>query len=514
MTPFRTLQERWQALRQSPLVRRVLRNASWSSFEYLAQPLMMLLSTPFLLSRLGASMYGVWMMVNTVIAMSGLAGLGLGDATIKFVSHHRARQDRDAVARVVGATLAINAGLGILTALAVQRIAPFLVYRFFKVDDALLPSALMAMRFGGLLMAILMVDSVLAATLRGLERYDLNARLATGGRALTLLICVALAARGAGVEAMVATTCAATALVAVLRALLVRRLVPGLRLGPSLDREVLSEVLGFGVWSWFQTLAGLLFQNIDRVLIASLLGAAPLAYYTVCLQVGQQVHGLLAAASSTLFPMTSALVGAGELQNLRVLYSRAMRSIVTLAAACWIPLYLLSSWLLTVWMGAEFSTRAAPTLRLLALAYGGLAALTIVPYYLLHGTGHIRLNVVFGILSGLLVAGVMILALPAMGLPGAGFAYLVNLVQVCLALMVTDAIVFKVSLAQGSWPYVLAYLLPAAGVVALERALHLTAWPIGPLFGVTILVGSLFVWISYRIAGRTFGDPMPGARVS
>ena len=101
--------------------------------DYLVLPLLLLLVTPFLVFNLGTERYGIWMLVNAVTGTMGVFNLGLGEATIKYVSSYRARMDLHGVVRVVRSTLTVYGLLAVATAAAIVASAPFLVHRVFKV---------------------------------------------------------------------------------------------------------------------------------------------------------------------------------------------------------------------------------------------------------------------------------------------------------------------------------------------------------------------------------------------
>src|SRR5437764_8660023 len=91
--------KRLAALRKSRTFRASFSNSSYSVAEYLAQPASMLLAAPFLVARLGLSQYGIWMLVSAILGSIGVLSTGFGDATVKYVSAYRGRNDALGVER-------------------------------------------------------------------------------------------------------------------------------------------------------------------------------------------------------------------------------------------------------------------------------------------------------------------------------------------------------------------------------------------------------------------------------
>src|SRR4051794_19211806 len=109
------------------------RNVFYSVLDYASQPAIMLLAAPLLLRRLGVQQYGTWMLINSIAAaVSGLGG-GFGDGATRYVSMYRGRADAAGVARSVMAVLAINLGLGLMSATLLLACAPWLIGHAFRV---------------------------------------------------------------------------------------------------------------------------------------------------------------------------------------------------------------------------------------------------------------------------------------------------------------------------------------------------------------------------------------------
>ena len=123
-------------IRSSKWFRRAAKNAGWSGLGFLVAPALQLLATPYLIEKLGIDVYGIWMLLNSVISVSGLASLGFGAAAIKFVSKYRARGEPEMVIRVLRSTLALFILLAGTLALISFLIAPDLIVHFTHLSDS------------------------------------------------------------------------------------------------------------------------------------------------------------------------------------------------------------------------------------------------------------------------------------------------------------------------------------------------------------------------------------------
>ena len=73
--------------------------------------------TPFILSSLGKSEYGLYMLVGSLIGYLALLDFGLNSTTVRFVSKYRHEKNKDKEEAFIATNLGIYAGLAILIAL-------------------------------------------------------------------------------------------------------------------------------------------------------------------------------------------------------------------------------------------------------------------------------------------------------------------------------------------------------------------------------------------------------------
>jgi len=185
----------------------------------------------------------------------------------------------------------------------------------------------------------------------------------------------------------------------------------------------LAEVFSFGCYSWLQALAAVAFTYGDRLLVAAMLGTAPVAIYVLCVQVTQPIHGLTAAAFNFVFPHISSRYEAGEIAGPRRVFRLA--SLVSLVSSVTIalPLILFGKPLLAIWMGKQVANEGHLVLALLAVAYT-LLALNTVPHFALLAFGRVRLVASLNLASGILLALLISLLIRPYGLAGAALGRL------------------------------------------------------------------------------------------
>ncbi len=82
------------------------------------------LLTPFILDRIGATQYGLWVLAASFLAYGRLFDLGINDAVTKYTAEHRARDDDELASSLVATALWLYAGSGSSCSCSASRSRP------------------------------------------------------------------------------------------------------------------------------------------------------------------------------------------------------------------------------------------------------------------------------------------------------------------------------------------------------------------------------------------------------
>jgi len=401
-----------------------VKSASWSTAEYLFYPLLMLAATPVLVGSLGTADFGLLMLTNAVAGIGSAGNLGMGAATIKFVSSAIGRQDRAGAVQVIRATLGLALFGTALVAGLIALAAPQLAAHVFeKMGEH--GQVTVALMFAALNLVIMQVDGVYASGLRGLERFGTAARLEIGFKLTAVLTAMAVAWLTRDLVAVLVASGACLAASGLAKGWTLGRLLDASVLRVDLaNRAMLRTVLGFGWWNWLSGIGGLLFVHADRLLIGALIGANAVGYYAVCTQLAQQVHALPAAAMAFLFPLISRKLHTDDHGSLTRLRNYGVTVNVAISLTLGIGMIVFGPTLLAWWMGRDFAAQSSHILLWLTLAYFVLS-LNVAPYYLLLGHNEARYVSVANLAGGGMGLLAAVILLPTLGVIGAAQARMV-----------------------------------------------------------------------------------------
>lgn len=384
------------------------------------------------MGTLGKEEFGLYALTLAVLALSGPANLGMGTVTLKFVSALRGAGETDSAANVVRKALAwaLLTGFGIFAIVAIC--ADILAAHVFSAMGDSGRTAL-ALRMSGMLLLLSQADIVFASAIKGCERYDIAALTEMLARTLILITAVAIAWTTGSALAMLGAFVGWAAVSCVFKGFIVAHMLGATCWRASFSAPVQGNIMSFAGWSWVQAMAGTVFQIFDRLLVASALGAASLAAYTVCTQLASQIHAIPAAAMSFLFPLLSRKIGAGEKGGVRRIENLGVCITLSIVFGLAALLALLHHAALSAWLGTEFADSHGTLFLWILLAYAALGV-GIAPYYLLMGRGDVKFVSLVGIGAGAVSLVAMVLLVQPFGEEGVAWARSVYLIPSLLML--------------------------------------------------------------------------------
>jgi O-antigen/teichoic acid export membrane protein len=418
-------------------------NAVYGIADYLALPVGMLLAAPFLLKHLGAAQYGVWILAATAVSSGGTVSGSFGDAAIKYVGECRGRQDWSGVRQIVRNMLAINLSLSGILAIILWFIAPYITRHIVMADRELQVVCLTSLRIGSGLLLVKSVDNVFTSTLRAFETYGSTVRIAVCSRIVTLISAIILAGYSRTVVWIMVATMAISASGALAQALALRDKIGRFSPVPLWHRKTIANVASFGTFSWLQAIASMAFGQADRFFVGFMMGAPAVAYYGLCVQAAQPIHGLIASGMHFLFPHLSARFAVVPISEIRRKVVLAIKFNALLVGALSLPVILFGKRILIMWLGTAFARQPSFLFTTIALSFA-LLGMNVTAHYALLAVGQVRVVTYLNLFAGAAMLLLMLVLIPGHGLQGAALARIIYGPITCLAYIQLYAVIWRV----------------------------------------------------------------------
>jgi O-antigen/teichoic acid export membrane protein len=404
----------------------ILRNVAvnWTGFAINAGVTLVL--TPFVLQKLGAVAYGVWVLTSSVIGYYGLLDLGLRGGVTQFLTRYLAVDDFRSAGECMSSAIAALS----VVCLAVILLTAGMAYgapHIFHIPATMRVEASWCIAIVGSAGALQFLLFPFAAVFTATQRFDLANAIGASSRLLFAVSTYLALQRGYGLLGISAAACIANTIDYLLRWRIARRLTPALRLSiGSVNRARLREIAAFGAWNFPISIASYAELNAETLIIGALMPIAAAGYYALATGLVLQIGAVLAPISQVMYPTAVALHARNEQAGLERLYRDGSRLVLlaTVTVIC-----IASFWagdFYRLWVGEQYvSGTVYPSLALLlrVLLLGTLAgyASNIAGQVLL-GSGEVRLLALALIGRTVLAVALMCALIPRFGLIGVAAA--------------------------------------------------------------------------------------------
>ena len=395
------------------------------------------LLTPFLLGRLGAQEYALWVLTCAIASYGFLLDFGVGSAIVKYVAEHTARGEQQTAAAVIASARWLFVGFAIVAVGTSVLLAPA-IPRWLGVPPALQQRAMWLVVLTGMNVAIAVTFMPPLSVLRGLQRYDLSNAIAITGSIIEAAAAIAAVLAGWGVVGMLAAIVPVNALMGIASTVLVKRVASDLRIGwRGANLAAARRVLSFSSSVFAIETASRLQTKTAEFVVAAFGTLAAVTPYALARRLSDVAEMVAVQFLKVVMPLASELHASDSHRKLRSLYIVSSRIALAISVPVAVVLTVIGGRLLTLWVGPGYAQYA----RLVGvLAVSRLIASSQWPAseILLGMTKH-RLVAATALTSGVLHVVLGALLLPSFGLTGVAMGGLIPNVIAALCIIMPFA---------------------------------------------------------------------------
>jgi len=228
---------------------------------------------PVMIRHLGLDGYGIWAVLMSIAAYITLGGSGVKSAFQKYVAEATGTGDYDRASRLLSTGTFAVLALSLVVLVPLAIFAHSLAVAVGVPKNFLIP-ATRGIEFLSITAIVANVSQTYQSILMGAHRIDLREKLNVVLDLLNAAAIVILLEAGFGLFSMVAAYCAYQLACGVLWYIYARRILPDVRLAPSLvTRSVVKELVRFGGSYQLVAMLELLYAAILPVAILKFFGA-------------------------------------------------------------------------------------------------------------------------------------------------------------------------------------------------------------------------------------------------
>lgn len=391
---------------------------------------------PYLIRSLGDARYGIFRVVESILAYFTLFDLGIAACLVRYVARHHSTQERETLNRLISASLAIfcaaSAVMLLLGLALVPVIAPALEQRANSPGDV---AAFMLLMLANL--AITLPLSVFPTILDGLQRFGIKSLVRLGVLAVRVAGIVLVMEHSPSLLSLAIVFTTTNLLEHAIMIGLAYRYLPGLEIRRRfVDRETLRQVKGSSVDAFLAMLAGRITVQTGAIVVGGFLNAAAAAHYAIAASLVELAKNLLRTITTTLTPAVSEREAKGDHDGVRAMFLNATRCVLYLVIPIHLGMIFFGRPFLERWIGKpEYAEWCYPALLILS------ATLTIsvaqsVASRILYGLGRLRLFARLALVEAGLNLVLSLALVGPWGLEGVAFAVAIPNILFCVTVIV------------------------------------------------------------------------------
>jgi O-antigen/teichoic acid export membrane protein len=424
---------------------------------------------PLVLAHVGLTAYGMWTTCFILISYIGMSASGFAVVYVRFVAIYHARGDVPAISRLLSTgTLAMGTlASGLLGVLWFAMPTVMNVFNVIQMER----ETVGRLWFGAC--AIFLLDAsigVYGYVLHGLQKIRRERQIWIVAYLLETVCIILFLHLGLGLYGMLAAFAVRYTFSISAAALVVRRALPGLSIGPChFDWACLRLFFGFGSWVQVGGLISIAMQSADRIIAGLAMGPTAAAIMDLGGKLPSTSASLSSSVSMVAFPEAALSI-----------YADCVRMTACLASMTLPPLACLAPLVISVWLGPRADAATLGTIMSWVAVSTHLHLLTAPASSVFRGLGKIGNEYVYhGLRITALVAGTVVLWLRAPLQP----ALLASVLGTCT--LVSAALYLIVShrrLTRSFGGLVRLYMLPflAPYALGLVTAYIASSWPLAP----------------------------------
>jgi len=392
------------------------RNTLWSLAGAGVPLFFAVLLVPHILRQLGNESFGVLTLIWALIGYFSLFDLGVGRALTYELGKLRLSGVHEDISLTLKAGLLITVAAGLLGALVMLFLAPYLARDWLKISHGLQYDAMVSFQIAAVGVIPTTITSGLRGALEGLGHFAAsNINKIILGCGMFLLPAISIALHGPQLWTITLYMVLLRLLIALAASLQLKDLLLTTSRGLS---GFLRKLFSYGFWVTVTGIVGPLMVYGDRFFVSAIVGASVLPIYAIPQEGLQRLLIIPAALCAALMPHLSAL---GHHLSAPVFFKNYKRVTVVMFLVC-LTAASLAYPALSWWLSPAFAKEALPVV--LVLTFGiWLNSIAFVPFTLLHANGKPKLTALFHLFELVFYVAVLWVLTDRYGLLGAATAW-------------------------------------------------------------------------------------------
>lgn len=325
--------------------------------------------TPFIIKSVGDSVYGLWIVILSVIGYAGLLEMGVQSAVIKLVAQYRASNDEEKVngTVVTASVFFLTIGIGV-AAFCWLALPSFLGY--FMKDPEWIDMGRDLVMVLGIDMLIVFQGYVFTGMIYGLQLYLARNIIDIVITALYAVLVYIFLNGGGGIYELAVIKTVVDAIAIIAFYVLCRKSNAGFRLKPGYaSMRTLREIISLGGKIFTSATMARIANNADPLIVSYFLSTVWASVFSIPKRILDYMREITWTITTGFMPAFSDLQGRNDAEGIRAIYINYTRYIFVLILPGLVSVFVYGDTFIRLWIGPEYADKGRVALVLLGTAF-------------------------------------------------------------------------------------------------------------------------------------------------
>lgn len=477
----------------------LIKNITYNFISHFWLAILAFLTTPYIVKKLGTDAYGILAFLGIVITYLSLLDFGIGWASIKYISEHYARNEKEEIGKIIGTNVFINFIVGLLGAALIVIFTNFFVSSFLKIPEELKKEAYLVFYISALSFILNMLFAAYGNIPQALQRFDIFNRVRIVLNTIGILGTVLFLYLGFFLKGVVILHAILFGLNAISFLIVTKLLLPDISIRPRFDFTTFRKLFKYGGKLTSGNIFAQTNEQMDRLFIGFLLPIASLTYYAIPFNFVSQLKLLSTNVARVILPASSELYGLNRDADLKELYLRATKLVFSMLLPFLMLTLVWGRKLLFFWLDESFAIKSTLAFKILAIAVTFSMSASIATVV---SQGVNRLGIWVRYVVGLTLTNLIlyIFLIPKFGINGAAFSLLISsLIWVPFLICKVNNEIIKISNFVMIQKTFLSSILLAAGLFICLSFINPLANNLSSLLILSVLAVVIYAFLGYFI---------------
>lgn len=347
---------------------KVLKNTFYNIIGTSSLILVSLILIPYILHNIGEKQFGIWVMVNILIAYLGFFDIGIRVSVIKYISEFYTEKDFRKLNQFINTAFVFYLVLSVVFSILALVFSKSIL-NFFNLPPALYEEVLLVIWMGIICFACRAILGIFPAILMGLQHMDTINKILIFSSIAQVIGTVFVIERGYGLTGLIINYLIIILLEGSLLMIWSFKKLPALKFDfRGFDKKIFKMIFGFSTKVNTAKLAFLVNFHIDKILLARFMSISLVTFYELGFKITFTIRRLSLLFVSALMPAVSEINVSRDREILYNFYLRSFKYLIITSAALFSFVIFNAQFILTAWVGSGYAESIA-VIQVLALGY-------------------------------------------------------------------------------------------------------------------------------------------------